>query len=218
MQFINAKVGGSLLDFELDVDFEDTFNWYSKSKARGQVSELPIGNNHNISMMWETGSAYVLPQTSLHCSYDNQTCYEAMSVPVIFNVSSNQTYTSGGMILTVQGYGFTSGNINATVAGQNCTILTYSSHEFTCKVQAVTTATTPNATNVGSNGLRLRHMNQTGSLSWTTLRAEGYEYNESLALTMEVPYAQGDYYGSVMEGWFIPPETTNYRFYIACDD
>lgn len=62
MQFINFKVGGSLLDFELDVDFEDTFNWYSKSKARGQISELPIGNNHNISMMWETGSAYVLPQ------------------------------------------------------------------------------------------------------------------------------------------------------------
>jgi hypothetical protein len=35
---------------------------------------------------------------------------------------------------------------------------------------------------------------------------------------MDIPYAQGDYYGSVMEGWFIPPATTTYKFYMACDD
>ena len=28
----------------------------------------------------------------------------------------------------------------------------------------------------------------------------------------------GNYYGQVFKGWFIPPETTNYRFYMACDD
>jgi len=28
----------------------------------------------------------------------------------------------------------------------------------------------------------------------------------------------GEYYGQVFKGWFIPPETTEYRFYMACDD
>jgi len=35
---------------------------------------------------------------------------------------------------------------------------------------------------------------------------------------MQVPYYQGDKLGSIMEGWFMPPETTSYRFYMACDD
>lgn len=35
---------------------------------------------------------------------------------------------------------------------------------------------------------------------------------------MQVPYEQGIRVGSIMEGWFIPPETTAYRFYFACDD
>lgn len=35
MQFINTKVGGSLLDFELDVNHETRYSSYSRNKARG---------------------------------------------------------------------------------------------------------------------------------------------------------------------------------------
>jgi hypothetical protein len=35
---------------------------------------------------------------------------------------------------------------------------------------------------------------------------------------MENPYHEGDRLGSIYKGWFIAPATTNYKFYIACDD
>jgi hypothetical protein len=35
MQFINFKVGGSLLDFEFNIDDTTTFSQYNKNKARG---------------------------------------------------------------------------------------------------------------------------------------------------------------------------------------
>lgn len=41
---------------------------------------------------------------------------------------------------------------------------------------------------------------------------------ERLALTLESVPNFGDRYAQGYYGWFIPPETTRYRFYIACDD
>ena len=38
--FVNAKIGGSLLDFEYIVDDETTFSSYNRNKVRGQVGEL----------------------------------------------------------------------------------------------------------------------------------------------------------------------------------
>jgi hypothetical protein len=35
---------------------------------------------------------------------------------------------------------------------------------------------------------------------------------------MSAPYAEGDMLGNIFKGWFVAPATTNYRFYIACDD
>jgi hypothetical protein len=60
-------------------------------------------------MQWETGKALVKTIEATHCSYDNSTCYQAKSVPVIFSTSSNFGYNTGGMNLTVTGYGFESG-------------------------------------------------------------------------------------------------------------
>jgi hypothetical protein len=122
MQFINAKIGGSLLDFEFNVDDETTYSSYYRNKARGQVGELPIGESYNITMQWETGQAFILRQESTHCSYDNSTCYQARAVPVIFETSSKIGYTTGGMNLTVTGYGFNDGVIDAKVDGQACEI------------------------------------------------------------------------------------------------
>jgi hypothetical protein len=55
MQFINAKVGGTLLDFEFMVDETTSYASYQRNKAIGQVGELPIGESYNVSMQWETG-------------------------------------------------------------------------------------------------------------------------------------------------------------------
>jgi len=47
---------------------------------------------------------------------------------------------------------------------------------------------------------------------------ENYEYTEDLALSFESMVSRGWRTGHVMKGWFVPPATTRYRFYIACDD
>jgi len=57
LPFINAKIGGSLLDFEGNLDFEDSFHHWYKNKARGQVGELPVGKDYKLSMQWEVGKA-----------------------------------------------------------------------------------------------------------------------------------------------------------------
>jgi len=60
LQFINARIGGSLVDFEFIIDDSTTFSQYYRNSVRGVVGELPIGESYNISMQWETGQAYVL--------------------------------------------------------------------------------------------------------------------------------------------------------------
>ena len=43
MQFINAKLGNSLLDFEFNVDYDTTFSKMNRNRVTGQVGELPAG-------------------------------------------------------------------------------------------------------------------------------------------------------------------------------
>ena len=68
MMFINAKIGGSLIDFEFNVDDETTYSSYYRNRARGQVGELPIGESYNITMQRETGQANILRQEATHCT------------------------------------------------------------------------------------------------------------------------------------------------------
>lgn len=42
--------------------------------------------------------------------------------------------------------------------------------------------------------------------------------NETLALTLSTPKDEGNHHGNVFKGWFIPPASTNYSFWMACDD
>jgi hypothetical protein len=37
-------------------------------------------------------------------------------------------------------------------------------------------------------------------------------------MSLESPYRVGDKIGNWFKGWFVAPATTNYRFYMACDD
>jgi len=49
-------------------------------------------------------------------------------------------------------------------------------------------------------------------------KKDGLERSEHLALSLEGPAGLGDTYGQLFQGWFVPPATTRYRFYMACDD
>jgi len=128
------ELAGSKLDFEYSVDYETTYSSWTDNRARGQVGELPIGNNDSIQMLWEVGYASQSSQEATHCSYDNSTCYRVKAVPVIFNISSNTGYTSGGQNLTIHGHGFKGGNITVTVDGVNCNVTQYQEESVSCEV------------------------------------------------------------------------------------
>jgi len=118
--------------------------------------------------------------------------------------------------LTITGYGFTSGNITASVDGVNCSVTQYQDSSFSCEVQPATSASPTNVSQAGQHGLRRQFYNHTSSLSLSTYST--YNYTESLNLNFEVPYYQDNYLANKMYGWFVAPATTAYRFYQTCDD
>jgi hypothetical protein len=70
---------------------------------------------------------------------------------------------------------------------------------------------------VGQHGIRRKFYNYT---SWhnTYHYKEEHENTETLALAFESPIDEDNYIVNLYKGWFIPPATTKYRFYMSCDD
>lgn len=81
--FINAKVGGSLIDFEGFVDETTTYGDWRRNNLRGIVGQLANSKNEKLSMMWEVGRANPAENEIQTCSFDNKVCYETKVVPVI---------------------------------------------------------------------------------------------------------------------------------------
>jgi len=94
--FINAKVGGNLIDFEFNEDSESSWSNWVLGSTRGQIGENTISKNQNITMMWETGRSAVALAESLFCDFNQSNCYQAKSLPVIYNISANIGYNTGG--------------------------------------------------------------------------------------------------------------------------
>jgi len=117
MVFVNTEIGGSKLDYELYVDYDDSFSYYTDNRVLGEVGEMPVGHDKDIKMLWEVGYALVAEHEATHCTYDMSKCYQAMNVPSISNISAHQGYTNGGQNLTIHGHGFSQGNISVEVAG-----------------------------------------------------------------------------------------------------
>jgi hypothetical protein len=123
--FINAKIGGNLIDFEFSVDSDTSFSNWAINRARGVIGENTISNNANITMMWETGQASIASAESITCNYNESECYQAKSLPVIFDVDRNVGYTTGGQNVTVTGYGFDYGTIKAEFDGVPCEVTSF---------------------------------------------------------------------------------------------
>jgi len=96
MQFINTKVAGYQIDFEFHVDSETTFSHWRSNRITGQVGDQLPEASQNLTMLWETGYADNQETENLHCSFDNSTCYQVKTVPVIFETSANSGYRTGG--------------------------------------------------------------------------------------------------------------------------
>lgn len=125
MAFVNTEIAGSKLDFEFMVDYETRFSNWNDNNVMGRVGEMPIGYSSDIKMLWEVGYAFVEETEATHCDYNMTKCYMAMNVPVIFNISAHQGFTSGHQNLTIHGHGFNSPNVTVKVAGQDCLVTQY---------------------------------------------------------------------------------------------
>lgn len=240
------------MDFENTVSHEDTYSGYRGFACEsiiGKVGELAVGPVNDIKLLWEVGLSYQNMDSMTHCTYDNQTCYKALSVPVIYDVSNSQTYTSGGQNLTVEGFGFHNQTITATVDGENCAVTQQALHSFSCEVGSKSSASTTSSPRVGSNGIkreiydyRARKAVTGSSLSLNSMTDSGFLPNKTrVELSFEKPYMWNyetnltvlqdvdqvdptkqtfedstEYTGSIFRGWFVPPETTRYKFYQSC--
>jgi hypothetical protein len=85
-------------------------------------------------MLFETGHALKEEVAVKHCSYDNTDCYEARTIPVIYDLSQRESYLTGGQNLTVYGHGFNFGKIDAKVDGADCIVTSKSVKAFSCQV------------------------------------------------------------------------------------
>lgn len=225
MAFVNAKIGGALLDFEFNVDFEDTYSHYHKNSVKGRSGDQPPSAQHDISMLWEIGNSKINHGEALHCSYDNSTCYYAKTVPVIHDMTTNTGYTTGGNVLNVTGWGFRSPNITATADGKACTVLEYSEAWFTCEVASSASASVVDTPTVGQHGMRKLLVNSSLASNndyvnlnnYADLAKPNWMKNMSLAMNLESSQNLGDRFAHEYKGWFIAPASTRYRFYMSCD-
>ena len=206
------------MDFEFSVDYETSFSAWYPNGARGKVGELPIGNNDSIKMLWEVGYAGEAQQQITHCHFDNSSCYKVKAVPVIFNISSNTGYTSGGQNLTIYGHGFNNDNISVTVDGANCKVSYYRDDSVSCEIQSRSSPSVSGVPQLGGHGVKSRFVNKTYSLNIDRIQQDYYSYKESLRLNFEVPRNIDDNIGHKLIGWFIAPSTTRYRFYQTSND
>ena len=94
------------MDFTENVDFSTGLTHWRKNSLRGRIGDQPVSKDDKLSMLWETGNSWTQRNTVKTCSYDNTDCYEARTVPVIFDISQNTGYLTGGQNLTVRGFGF----------------------------------------------------------------------------------------------------------------
>jgi hypothetical protein len=93
---VNSKIDGSLVEFGPAVTDDYSFGHYTRKWFPTTTGDQPISNSSLPTMEWFTGANSEIPGEIWHCSYDNETCYRAKTVPVIYDISADEGYTSGG--------------------------------------------------------------------------------------------------------------------------
>jgi hypothetical protein len=55
LPFINFKIGGSLVDFEANVDSDVSLSHWALNSMKGKVGDQPIAKSDKVNLLWETG-------------------------------------------------------------------------------------------------------------------------------------------------------------------
>ena len=48
MIFVNTEIGGSKLDYEFFVDYDDSFSNWNENRVIGEVGDMPVGADKKI--------------------------------------------------------------------------------------------------------------------------------------------------------------------------
>ena len=79
---------------------------------------------------------------------------------------------------------------------------------------------------IGQHGIRRKFIDTPGNdiLGWGNIvnhdLADHPDWivTEEVGMHLEAPYNNGENVGNHYKGWFVPPLSGRYRFYISCDD
>jgi hypothetical protein len=156
LPFVQAKIGTANINFEDYVGAGRTFRGWYPNQVRGKVGDQKIAKSLPVNMLWETGYAIHDEVQMQYCNYDASDCYHAKTVPAVYTIDQKNGYLTGGQIISVTGFGFGSGTIKATLDGVDCSVLTQTTTEFTCRAGSkesvsttVTTTSTPELNDQG---------------------------------------------------------------------
>jgi len=142
------------VDFTENVDFSTGLTHWRKNSLRGRIGDQPVSKDDKLSMLWETGNSWTQRNTVKTCSYDNTDCYEARTVPVIFDISQNTGYLTGGQNLTVRGFGFNHKKIDVKIDGAPCTVTRYMDDKFDCQVSSKAEISKIDTPQLGQHGVK----------------------------------------------------------------
>jgi len=90
-------------------------------------------------------------------------------------------------------------------------VTSFTDTEFTCEIAAADAVSDTTTPKVGLQGV------STFLYSGTT-PSEDTLQSKQVWTAMESRNSIANYFSQEYKAWFIPPETTRYRFYMSCDD
>jgi hypothetical protein len=183
LPWTEVRLNGYGVDFEGFVEEGVNLPGWQKIQVRGIMGAITPANDVNVEFRFRVGYAMHMDHSMIRCSYDNSTCYKAKAVAKIDSIETQQGYTTGGQILTVNGHGFGGDLLDVKIDGVPCTVIENDLHYFKCL-----TGANPNPTSLpsypGQHGMRRKYYNTTTQLLLSNI-TRSTEFEETLALDLE---------------------------------
>jgi GLEYA domain len=119
----------------------------------------------------------------------------------------------------VKGNGFAdTEGMNVLIDDVQCKVFQSDLFHFKCETGPKALPAVPPKNYVGQHGLRRKYYNTTYELNMTSILTSP-DGKELLAMDLESPKNLKDgFAGNTYAGYFKPPATGRYRFYVSCDD
>ncbi|KAM9824037.1 PKHD1 like 1, tandem duplicate 1 [Neosynchiropus ocellatus] len=226
VRFLRAYMGGMTCEF-LRPNSDDLFGlWLDSEKSHhGFVTCMITGTYvgaQNLSYILDGLYGRSLPDKASFKIFTNDKLAMFQTYAEILGVTPSEGSLMGGTPITIQGRYFDETDFPARVlvGGLPCTIQSLTDSQIVCLTaenQNPETGVFP-----GSRGLKVEMWNET---RWKQL-SDIWSFNENTTGYQKfwiesMPYkfdVKDDFFSTRTQGFFLPPKTDDYTFYIHCDD